>query len=61
MPIGNVMVMRSKACLKIVVFRVAVVAQWITRHSVRKDAGSIPGLAQWVKVLALQQAVVWVL
>ena len=55
------MVMRSKACLKIVVFRVAVVAQWITRHSVREDAGSIPGLAQWVKVLALQQAEVWVL
>jgi len=28
-----------------------------TQHSVLKDAGSIPGLTQWVKYSVLQQAV----
>ena len=31
-----------------------------TRHSVNKDGDSIPGLAQWVKGLALLQAMAWV-
>ena len=38
---------------------VPIVAYWVkTRHSVHEDAGLIPGLDQWVKDLALSQAVV---
>ena len=32
------------------------VAQWVKKHSVPEDAGSIPGLARWVKYVALPQA-----
>ena len=38
---------------------VLVVAQWVTNlTSIRKDVGSIPGLAHWIKDLALLRAVV---
>ena len=39
---------------KLYYFRVPVVAQWLTNPtSIHEDAGSIPGLTQWVKDLAL--------
>ena len=40
--------------LKTVVIGVSVVAQWLTNLTRNQEvAGSIPGLAQWVKDLAL--------
>ena len=40
--------------LKLIELGVPIVAQWLTKlTSVHEDVGSIPGLPQWVKDLAL--------
>ena len=45
--------------LKIIRFGVPLMAQWVKNlTSIHEDGGSIPGLAQWVKVLVLPRAVV---
>ena len=44
--------------LKNILYRVPVVAQWLTNPTRNHEVGgSIPGLAQWVKDLALPWAV----
>ena len=49
----------TKYSLKIMYFGVPVVVQWLTNPTRNHEvAGLIPGLAQWVKDLALLGAVV---
>ena len=47
-----------KGAVKSEMWGVPIVAQWVKRlTSIHEDVGSIPGLAQWPKDLALLQAV----
>ena len=61
MGVVAIMNCRVKEAIRIVWLGAPIVAQWLTNLTRNhEDVGSIPGLAQWVRDLALLWAVVWV-